>query len=67
MAEMPLRELARQLRISAAHQPDIEHSRRMPSDQLLRATAKVLASQAAAWEQLRALDAQLGLPRESRT
>lgn len=58
-ADMPLRELARQLGISAAHQSDIEHSRRMPSDQLLQATGKALAPWGASYDELRKLDARL--------
>jgi len=58
-ADLPLRELARRLEISAAHQSDIEHSRRMPSEALLEKTAKELAHVGASYESLRKLDARL--------
>jgi transcriptional regulator with XRE-family HTH domain len=59
LAGFSLREFATKLGISAPHQSDIELSRRMPSDQLLQATAKQLASVGASYEALRALDARL--------
>lgn len=58
-ADIPLRELARRLDISAAHQSDIEHSRRMPHDDLLRKTAKELAAVGASYEEFRKLDPRL--------
>lgn len=54
-----LRKFAGMVGISAAHQSDIEHGRRMPSDKVLRETARLLEHVGATYEDLRALDARL--------
>ena len=55
-----MRQLAAQLGIkSAAHLSDIEHGRRMPSDDLLKKIASVLARVGASYEELRSLDYRL--------
>lgn len=54
-----LRGFAKMIGISAAHQSDIEHGRRLPGDAVLRETAKVLRHVGASYESLRALDARL--------
>ena len=59
-ADFTLREFARKLGISAAHQSDIEHGRRMPSEKVLRDTASALAHVGASYEALKELDARLG-------
>lgn len=59
VADMPLRELARRLDISAAHLSDIEHSRRMPSDELLQGIVRELQPVGATYEGLRQLDPRL--------
>lgn len=55
-----LRGFAEEIGISAAHQSDIEHGRRAPSEKVLLETAKKLASVGATYESLRALDSRLG-------
>ena len=54
-AEITLRELARRVKVSAAHMSDIEKERRMPSDDLLRRIAEELAHVGAKYEELRLL------------
>lgn len=54
-AEIPLRELSRRVKVSAAHICDIEHGRRMPSDALLRRIANELSEAGATYEALRSL------------
>jgi transcriptional regulator with XRE-family HTH domain len=54
-ADFTLRALSRRVGISCAHQSDIEHGRRMPSDDLLRRIAKELAGVGATYEDLRLL------------
>lgn len=54
-----LRTFAAESGISAAHQSDIEHSRRMPSDDVLRAMGKKLARVGGNYETLKKLDARL--------
>ena len=54
-AEITLRELARRVKVSAAHMSDIEKDRRMPSDGLLRRIAEELAHVGAKYEELRPL------------
>ena len=54
-ADITLRELARRVEVSAAHQSDIEHNRRMPSDDLLRRIVGELARVGAEYETLRLL------------
>ncbi len=54
-----LRAFARDLGISAAHQSDIEHSRRMPSEELLRKTARKLVHVGASYEEFKRLDPRL--------
>jgi transcriptional regulator with XRE-family HTH domain len=58
-ADVGLREFAQEIGISAAHQSDIEHGRRMPSDDVLRATGKRLAKVGGTYEVLKQLDARL--------
>lgn len=58
-AGITLRKFAKSLGISAAHQSDIEHGRRMPSEPLLRATAKALAHVGATYEEFKKLDTRL--------
>lgn len=58
-AGITLRAFARQLDISAAHQSDIEHSRRMPSDDLLRSMAGALAHVGATYDDFKKLDSRL--------
>jgi len=55
-----LRGFAEEIGISAAHQSDVEHGRRMPSDEVLRNMATKLAKVGASYEMLRALDSRLG-------
>ena len=54
-----LRELARRVDVSPAHLSDIEHGRRMPSDDLLRRIAAEFADVGATYESLRILKPQL--------
>lgn len=54
-AEITLRELARRVKVSAAHMSDVEKERRMPSDDLLRRIAEELAHVGAEYEELRLL------------
>jgi len=58
-AGITLRAFARQLGISASHQSDIEHGRRMPSDPLLRSIANALAHAGATYDGLKKLDSRL--------
>lgn len=58
-AGITLRAFARQLDISAAHQSDIEHGRRMPSDDLLRSMADALAHAGATYDEFKKLDSRL--------
>jgi len=59
-AGFTLRDLAAALGISPAHQSDVELGRRLPSDRVLRVTAKALAPAGATFEGLKALDPRLG-------
>lgn len=54
-----LRGFAQLLGISAAHQSDIEHGRRMPSEELLRKTAQVLSKAGGTYEHLQSFDARI--------
>ena len=58
-ADTTLRKLARDVRISAAHLSDIEHGRRMPSDEVLRRIATELAPVGATYDDLRILKPKL--------
>jgi transcriptional regulator with XRE-family HTH domain len=58
-AGFTLRAFARQLDISAAHQSDIEHGRRMPSEDLLRTMASALAHTGTTYDDLKKLDSRL--------
>ena len=58
-AQLTLREMARRVEISASHQSDIEHGRRMPSDQVLRKIAHQLYEVGGRYQALRALKPQL--------
>ncbi len=55
-AGFTLRAFAAEIGISAAHQSDIEHSRRAPSEKVLENIVKKLAKVGATSEELRALD-----------
>ena len=56
-ADITLRAFAKQLGHTAAHQSDIEHGRRMPSERVLRKIADALG---ATYEGLSELDPRLG-------
>lgn len=58
-AEVTLRAFARKLGHTAAHQSDIEHGRRMPSEGVLRKTVKKLAHVGATYEGLKELDTRI--------
>ena len=60
MADITLRAFAEQLGHTAAHQSDIEHGRRMPSERVLRKIADRLAHVGATYEDLSELDFRLG-------
>lgn len=59
-ADYTLRAFAELIQISAAHQSDIEHGRRMPSEAVLRKTAEALKRVGASYEEFLALDSRLG-------
>ena len=59
-AGFTLRKFATRVGISAAHQSDIEHGRRMPSENLLRSITETLAHVGASFESFRQLDTRLG-------
>ena len=59
-ADITLRAFAQQLGHTAAHQSDIEHGRRMPSERVLVKIANRLANVGATYESLRELDSRLG-------
>jgi len=59
-AEITLRAFAKELGHSAPFQSDIEHNRRMPSDETLRKMAKLLAHVGASYDRFRELDTRLG-------
>lgn len=50
-----LRELARRVKVSAAHLSDVENDRRTPSDDLLRRITEELSGVGAEYEELRLL------------
>ena len=58
-AGVTLREMARRVGVSASHQSDIEHGRRMPSDGVLRKIADQLSGVGGTYEALRLLKPQL--------
>ena len=58
-AEVTLREFARRLGISPAHQSDIEHGRRRPSLELLRKMAKELREVGGDYDRLVGLDTRI--------
>jgi transcriptional regulator with XRE-family HTH domain len=58
-ADMTLRAFATAARTSPAHQSDIEHGRRLPSDELLRRIADKLAHVGGSYEQLKRLDGRI--------
>ena len=58
-AGLTLREMARRVGVSAPHQSDIEHGRRMPSDVVLQKIADELAEVGGSYEVLRLLKPQL--------
>ena len=59
-ADITLRSFAEQVGHTAAHQSDIEHGRRMPSEKVLRKIAERLAHVGATYEGLREFDFRLG-------
>lgn len=59
-AEFTLRGFAKMLGHTAAHQSDIEHGRRMPSEEVLRRTVDALAHVGANYDELKELDTRLG-------
>lgn len=59
-ADYTLRAFAELIKISAAHQSDIEHGRRMPSEAVLRRTAAALKKVGASYDEFLALDGRLG-------
>lgn len=59
-AEFTLRGFAKMLGHTAAHQSDIEHGRRMPSEDVLRRTVDALAHVGANYDKLKELDTRLG-------
>ncbi len=59
-AGFTLRGFAAAIGVSPAHQSDVELGRRLPSDKVLRATAKALGPVGATYEGLKAHDARLG-------
>jgi transcriptional regulator with XRE-family HTH domain len=58
-AGLTLREFGRRTNISAAHLSDIEHGRRMPSDEYLHRMANVLGPVGGTFEYLKLLDARI--------
>lgn len=58
-AGFTLREFAKQVGISAAYLSDIEHGRRMPSDEVLHRMAERLRHVGASFQQLKSLDARI--------
>jgi len=58
-ADITLRAFAKQLGHTAAHQSDIEHGRRMPSERVLRKIADRLVHVGATYEGLSKLDPRL--------
>lgn len=57
-AGFTLRGFAEKVGISAAHQSDIEHNRRLPSDKVLEKMAHLLSSVGASLEEFKKLDAR---------
>ena len=58
-AGLTLREMARRVGVSAPHQSDIEHGRRMPSDGVLQKIAHELSEVGGSYEVLRLLNPRL--------
>ncbi|MCC6962540.1 MAG: helix-turn-helix domain-containing protein [candidate division Zixibacteria bacterium] len=58
-AGFTLRDFGRRTNISAAHLSDIEHGRRLPSDEYLLRIAKALHHVGGSYEHLKSLDARL--------
>lgn len=58
-AGITLRSFASSIGVSAAHQSDIEHGRRMPSDNLLKKIAAKLQGVGASYDSLKELDPRL--------
>lgn len=59
-ADITLRKFAKTVSVTAAHMSDIEHGRRLPSQDLLGRIAKALSSVGTTLEDLQRLDARLG-------
>jgi transcriptional regulator with XRE-family HTH domain len=55
-----LRAFARKVGISAAHQSDIEHGRRAPSEEVLQEMVRILEAVGGTLQHLRSFDARLG-------
>lgn len=64
-AGFTLRGFAATVGVSPAHQSDIELGRRLPSDRVLRATAKAMVSAGTTYEALKAFDPRLGTDLEA--
>jgi transcriptional regulator with XRE-family HTH domain len=58
-AELTLRAMAKKAKISPAHQSDIEHGRRLPSDDLLKRIAEILGNVGATYEDFKKLDTRI--------
>ena len=58
-ADFTLRAFAKKIDISAAHLSDIEHGRRLPSDDLLERIVDSLAHVGATWEGFKQLDTRI--------
>ena len=58
-AELTLRGFAEKASISPAHQSDIEHGRRLPSDEKLKVMAKLLSHVGASYEEFKKLDTRI--------
>ena len=58
-ADFKLREFASKVGISPAHQSDIEHGRRLPSDEKLRVMATLLSHVGGSYEEFKKLDTRI--------
>ena len=58
-ADFTLRAFAKRIDVSAAHLSDIEHGRRLPSDELLKRIVDSLVHVGATWERFKQLDTRI--------
>lgn len=58
-ADLTLREFAKRVGISPAHQSDIEHGRRSPSEKKLKLMAELLSHVGASYEEFKKLDTRI--------